>query len=95
MIDLIAKVLGIFFKGRFEVLKRKLIYDPLLNNYSVHLANIRDFILEQGLIEKAGFKEFYSKWLSHPALSAHAPILGIVQSSDVEQLKVELSLLNV
>ena len=80
-------------RNQFEALKRHILYENLMNNYPAHLARLRQFLLESGLVEKPAFEEFFSRWLKDPIVAAGQPVLGLFSPDQIAELKQELSCL--
>ena len=74
---------------QFEALKRRILYENVVNYISVHLAKLRKFLLDSGLVERPEFKSFYERWLTNPFLGR--PAAGMFSSEQVSELKRELS----
>ena len=78
---------------QFEALKCHVLYENLMNNYPAHLANLRRFLLDSGLVQKPAFEEFFARWLADPIVAAGRPVLGLFSSEQIVELKRELSCL--
>ncbi len=48
-------------KKEFERFRRRVLCVRITNNLPIELNNLRSFLIDTGLIEKLGFKEFYDR----------------------------------
>jgi hypothetical protein len=74
---------------KLEALKRTVTYENVVNYLPVHLAKLRTFLIENGLVEKPEFKEFFARWLSHPFLSQGRSV-GMFSNDEITEMKREL-----
>jgi hypothetical protein len=74
---------------QFEALRRRLLYENVVNYISMHLAKLRKFLLDSGLVERPEFNAFYARWLTNPFLGQ--PAAGMFSSEEVAELKRQLS----
>jgi hypothetical protein len=101
MRELLLKVLDLILGGllekrrkrkalseQFEALRRRILYENVANYISVHLAKLRKFLLDSGLVERPDFKAFFGRWLTNPFLGQ--PAAGMFSKEQVEELKQEL-----
>jgi hypothetical protein len=81
--------------SQFEELKRGILHMRLVNNLPVELSKLRAFFIQSGLVEKAGFKEFFERWLAHPRVEEGGPVLapGLFSDEHIAELRHELSAL--
>lgn len=77
--------------AELETLKRHVVYETLMNNVPVKLNNLRSFLIEKGLVERPGFREFYSKWLTNPIVVTGIPAVNVCSRDALEELRGELN----
>ena len=53
---------------QFKALKRHIIHEKVENYFPVHLAKLRTFLLDSGLVDRPEFREFFDRWLTNPFL---------------------------
>lgn len=78
---------------KLEELKRNVLYLSINNNLPVELHKLREFFIQNGLVEKQqGFKEFFGRWLSQPFIEAgHAVLVpGHFSNERIAKLHQEL-----
>jgi hypothetical protein len=78
---------------KLEALKRNVIYENVANMLPVHLAKLRAFLIDSGLVQKPRFEKFLARWLSNPFLPQGRPMLGLFSNDEIAALKRELSCL--
>lgn len=78
---------------KLEALKRNVMYENVENYLPVHLAKLRAFLIESGLVQKPTFEKFLTRWLSNPFLPQGRPMLGMFSNDEIADLKRELSCL--
>lgn len=106
MIELLSKVVDFILGGvlekrrkkkalseQFEALKRHVIHENVVNYLPVHLAKLRAFLLDNGLVDKPKFETFFERWLTNPFLRAGRPVGGMFSNDQIVELKRELSCL--
>ena len=75
---------------RLELLKREVLYCPISNDIPVKLNELRKFTVQNDLVERPRFKEFFSRWLSQPAVVVGLPCLNAFSHSELEEIDNEL-----
>lgn len=79
--------------SQFTALRRDVLYENVMNNYPSHLAKLRHFLLDSGLVEKPEFKAFFARWLTNPIVAAGQPVVGLFSTEQIKELKLEISCL--
>jgi hypothetical protein len=101
-LKLVDFVLGGLLEGRrkkkalseqFEALKRHIIHENVVNYFPVHLAKLRTFLLDSGLVDRPKFRGFFERWLTNPFLATGRPFLGMFSNDQIAEMKRELSCL--
>ena len=101
LLELVELVLEGLLEGRrrkalfeqFEALKRHVIYGNLADRLPVHLAKLRGFLLGSGFVNEPKFKAFFDRWPAHPYVANGQPVLGLFSKDQIDELKRELSCL--
>lgn len=76
--------------SEFETLKRHVVYETIVNNIPIKLNHLRSFLIEKGLVERPGIREFFSKWLTNPIVVVG--VAAVIYSRDaLEELRRDLS----
>lgn len=79
-----------FTSAEFEALKREVLYEMIMNNVPAKLKQVRSFLIAKGLVEHAGFNEFYSKWLTDPIVEMGIPVANAYSMEKLNELRKEL-----
>jgi hypothetical protein len=72
---------------QLEALKRHVIHENVVNYLPVHLAKLRAFFLDNGLVDKPEFEKFFERWLTNPFLRAGRPVGGMFSSAQIAEMK--------
>lgn len=81
--------------SKFEELKRNVFYLRIVNNLPVELHKLRVFFIQNGLVEKQGFNEFFYNWLSQTFVEEGQAVLvpGHFSNERIAELHQELAAL--
>ena len=101
LLELGMEILGVLREGRrrkalsgqFEALKRHVIYENVADKLPVHLAKVRGLLLDSGFVNEPKFKAFFDRWPAHPYVANGQPVLGLFSKDQIDELKRELSCL--
>jgi len=77
----------------FEALKRRIIYVGIINDLPIELHKLRVFLIERGLVESPSVREFFSEWLTNPAVVIGAATLNVFSKEAIERLQEQLDAL--
>lgn len=78
-------------EDRFRVIKQRVLYTSITNNMPVELHALREFLIEQNLLDRNEFNEFFEKWLGSIAVGIGLPALNVFTATQIEELKEDLS----
>jgi hypothetical protein len=75
----------------FERIKRRILYTGIVNDLPVELHTLRNFLVEKGLAERPKIAPFLQRWLAHPIVQQGMPALNVFSKQELDQLKVDVS----
>jgi len=78
---------------QFNALKRQVLYVSIVNDLPVELNKLRAFLIEKGLVEQTGFREFFAKWLTNPVVIMGIAAVNVFSNEAIEELRSELDAL--
>lgn len=103
MIDLFVKILDFLLggiigkhkervsvKNQFELIKRRIIYSGIANELPILLKELREFFIENNLVEKENFGELFSKWLNGPEIMLGIGAVNVFSRDEIMRFKNEL-----
>ena len=78
---------------QFNALKRQVLYVSIVNELPVELNRLRAFLIEKGLVEETGVREFFAKWLANPVVIMGIAAVNVFSNEGIEELRSELDAL--
>lgn len=85
-----VRLAGGTLQGDFERLRRKILYFGITNEIPGALRELREFLVENGLVERPEFRRFFDRWLSSPFVSLGAPVPNLLTSDEIREMTEEL-----
>lgn len=82
-------------KREFDVIRRRVLYVGLRNNLSVELHALRVFLIENGLVENSGIRDFFDTWLTDPVVISGRAVVNVYPEHDIERLMEQLTALKI